>query len=128
MSHGIPITSLMYFLLLNLLNNNIVENIKQVLIEHLGAMYNNKDCAFIVCGYISLDDEDYDTHTISLVIDGDVQLFLDTLDFEVDAYRKCLNGKIWYADGTWSEYHVDYDRCEGEWTRYVCPVIPEHCK
>jgi len=105
-----------------------MENIKEELIKHLGKIYTNQDWNFVVCGYISLDDEDYDRHYINLVIDSSVEEFLDTLDFEVDPYRKSLKGTIWYADGTWSEYHVDVDRCYGYWERFVCPEIPENCR
>ena len=106
-----------------------MENIKQTLIKHLGHLYDNKDWNFIVCAYMSYDDAYSDTININLVIDGDVEKFLDELDFEIDSYRTDLHGIIWYADGTWSRYCVDYDDCKGWWTRYVCPEIPKYlCK
>jgi hypothetical protein len=102
-----------------------VENIKKVLIEHLGAMYNNKDCAFIVCGFISLNDDDNDTHTVRLIIDADIDEFLDKLDFDIHPLRESFEGIIWYADGTWSEYIYDMEWGTGEWIRFACPEIPE---
>lgn len=103
-----------------------MENIKQTLIKHLGHIYNSQDWDFIVCAYMSYDDAYSDAIDINLVIGGDVKKFIDELDFEIDPYRTDLHGTIWYADGTWSKYCVDYDECEGSWTRYVCPEIPEH--
>lgn len=100
-------------------------NIKEQLIKHLGRIYINEDWDFIVCGHVSFDDDD--DNQICLLIDGDVEEFLNKLDFEITNYRSTdIWSTIWYADGTWSEYVYDFENSYGYWERHICPKIPKY--
>jgi len=102
-----------------------MENIKQELIEHLGHLYDNQDWDFVVCGFVNHGDQwDDGDNIVRLVIDGDVNEFLNKLDIEISPLEY-LEGTIWYADGTWSEFINDYHWGGGRWVRFVCPEIPE---
>jgi len=102
-----------------------MENIKEELIKHLDYVCNDRGFEFVVCGFVNDRDQWGDCDNIvHLVIDGDINEFLNKLDIEISPLES-LEGTIWYADGTWSEFINDYHWGGGQWIKFVCPKIPE---
>jgi len=59
-------------------------------------------------------------------IAGELSDILPRLDFEYDCGygMQCLEGTVWYTDGTWSE-RAEYDGSEW-WAHRECPPLPNY--
>ena len=97
-------------------------NAKQEFIDHVADTGLTVECARL--------DIDYgcgELDTIGLVIAysaDQVATFFTALDFEYNAGYglQCINGYIWYTDGSWSE-RCEYDGSEW-WEHKKAPAIP----
>ena len=83
----------------------------------------------IKCATVTRGDGFNDScETFNLKIGGDVEAFLNSLDFDYDAGYGLqeLFGCVWWEDGTWSD-RGEYDGSEW-WEHHKTPEIPEELK
>jgi hypothetical protein len=95
-------------------------NIKNIIKEHIDNVLRER----ILCADVSYIVACEDVN-ISLLIDGDVDEWLDRLDVNVHRVSD-INATIWYVDGSWDTYEMSYDYYEDYWIYHRYPEIPEY--
>lgn len=98
-------------------------NIKNIINEHRDNVLRER----ILCADVSYIVACEDVN-ISLLIDGDVNEWLDRLDVHTVHRVSDINATIWYVDGSWDTY--EHDRSLGYyqdyWIHHSRPDIPEY--